>query len=714
MPAPLIVLDTESALNAILETIGPRLIVGTPLGLGKPNLLLNALFERVARDSKLSLQLLTALSLDLPPLGKGLQRRFLGPFLQRHFGDAYPRLSYLSSKQAPPSNIQVTEFYLASGSALGNAQVQRRYACLNYTHVAREMASRQTNLVLQFVARRVEADGRVRYSLSCNPDLTLDLVSLLIAQGRPPLVVGVVHPELAFLANDAEVSADFFGILLEDPAPQHWLFAIPRSPVNLAEFALGLHASTLVRDGGTLQIGIGALSDAVVHALLLRDQHQAVYLRALERLQIRAEQSVLCAAVGGTAPLKRGLYGASEMVMDAFMHLRRAGILKRLVYDDLPLQKLLNAGEIADQLEFSHAARIVQSRAIKLPLDAAECARLVHFGLLPTGSEVHGNWLRAGAREIAADDSDALIELLTGRTLRNGRYLHGGFWAGSRPLQEWLAQLQGADLDGLCMTRISHINELYGGSETLQRAQRKDARFFNTCMLMNALGAATSDALDSGQVVSGVGGQYNFVAMAHALSDGRSVLMLRSTRESAGKLQSNIVWNYGHCTIPRHLRDLVVTEYGIADLRGKCDEDCVIAMLSVCDARFQAALCARAIAEGKLRADFRIPESYLRNTPEALSSALAPLAEQGHFPQYPFGSDFTAEELRLVAALTTLKQATATPWARLRTIAKALSAPAPVGAQSLLERMDLAHPSGWQQHLEQRLLLWALGKGDAS
>jgi acyl-CoA hydrolase len=33
-----------------------------------------------------------------------------------------------------------------------------------------------------------------------------------------------------------------------------------------------------------------------------------------------------------------------------------------------------------------------------------------------------------------------------------------------------------------------------------------------------------------GRVVPGVGGQYNFVAMAHALHEARSVLMLRATR----------------------------------------------------------------------------------------------------------------------------------------------------------------------------------------
>src|SRR3546814_6316179 len=125
------------------------------------------------------------------------------------------------------------------------------------------------------------------------------------------------------------------------------------------------------------------------------------------------------------------------------------------------------------------------------------------------------------------------------------------------------------------MCRFGGVNQRYGGNEMLERAQRRESRFFNTCMMATARGAAVSDGLDDGRVVSGVGGQYNFVAMAHALPDARSVLLLRATREAGDGAGSNIRWNYGHCTIPRHLRDTCIDEYGIADLRGKNDEACV-------------------------------------------------------------------------------------------------------------------------------------------
>ena len=125
-------------------------------------------------------------------------------------------------------------------------------------------------------------------------------------------------------------------------------------------------------------------------------------------------------------------------------------------------------------------------------------------------------------------------------------------------------------------------------------------------------------------MVSGVGGQYNFVAMAHALPDARSILILRACHETAHGPVSNIVWQYGHCTIPRHLRDLVVTEYGVADLRGQCDAEIIKRPLRIADSRFQSELVAAAKAHGKLEADWQLPESWRHNTPEALDAKLHP------------------------------------------------------------------------------------------
>ncbi len=90
----------------------------------------------------------------------------------------------------------------------------------------------------------------------------------------------------------------------------------------------------------------------------------------------------------------------------------------------------------------------------------------------------------------------------------------------------------------------------------------------------------------------------------------------RDPRRRSGERTSNIRWNYGHTTIPRHLRDIVVTEYGVADLRGKTDRDVIAAMLAVADSRFQGELLRQAKDAGKietrLRAAGGVPRQYAR------------------------------------------------------------------------------------------------------
>ncbi|MFU8878340.1 MAG: acetyl-CoA hydrolase/transferase C-terminal domain-containing protein, partial [Wenzhouxiangellaceae bacterium] len=533
----------------IVDRVGPRLVLGLPLGLGKPNRLVNAIYDRVCRDREIELEIVTALSLDIPQPKHWLEERMMAPILERQFGADYPRLQYVidAARGDLPANIRISEFYFQSGAALGNAHLQRHYTSSNYTHVARDLVDRGVNVLCQLVAR----DGSGKLSLSCNPDVTLDLISYCDRQRKPrPMAIGQVHPDLPYMHGDAAVDTDFFDEVIETE-PAQPLFALPRQPVSRQDFAVGIHAARLIADGGTLQIGIGSLSDALVHGLILRQRDNPAWRELCSALEEPPP------GIGEDGPFEQGLYGASEMFLDGFMHLYRAGILKREVFDDLTLMRSANAGMSHDQ---------------------------------------------AG----------------------QGALMDGGFFLGSRQFYEFLNRLDDAERPRFRMHGVGRINQLYGGQEALEIEQRRHARFVNTCMMMTLTGAAVSDGLADHQVVSGVGGQYNFVAMAHAMDDGRSVLMLRSTRESGGKPTSNIVWQYPHTTIPRHLRDLVVTEYGIADLRGQTDEQCIQAMISIADARFQEELAEKAKSAGKLDPDWQIPPSARNNTPEALDAMLAP------------------------------------------------------------------------------------------
>ncbi len=702
----------SDCVDRILARCGDTLRMAMPLGLGKPNVLFNALYERIVADPNKHLTIYTALSLARPRTKNALEKRFIGPFMDRHLGAEYPDLAYVAAQQANrlPSNVRVHEFYLQSGAMLGVPQSQRDYISMNYTHVARDVVDSDINVILQLIAVR-DHNGRRSYSLACNPDVTGDLLEHLAAAGKPrPTVVGVVHPDLPFVGNEAIVEESFFDMVLDDPASRHTLFALVRDPVSIGEYALGLHASALVRDGGTLQIGIGALSDALVQSLLVRQRSNDTYLAALRALN--ADEGLI-AKVGGTHPLQRGLYGASELVMDGFMQLAEAGVLARRVYDDFAIESALAHGDIGDALAADAASRLHGNGALPDVVDARELTRLKRFGLVSAGAEIRDGALQLpdGTRlplDMRGDGALAAWNAaLNGRTLREGRYLRGAFFLGSKDFYAWLRGLTGAAFDGLSMTRVSDINQIYGGREALDRLQRRDARFFNTCMMATALGAAASDALESGQVVSGVGGQYNFVAMAHALDGGRSILLLRSTRTSHGRTHSNILWNYGHTTIPRHLRDIYVTEYGSADLRGKSDEECAIAMLALCDARFIDDLADRAKAAGKLRRDFSIPDRWRQNTPRRLNDALRPFAAS--FPLFPFGSDFTADEQALLPALQRLQTVTATKPALAAFLLSTLwrGRPTPEMA-SLMRRLGVDRPRNIGERVLRRLVATAL------
>jgi hypothetical protein len=257
------------------------------------------------------------------------------------------------------------------------------------------------------------------------------------------------------------------------------------------------------------------------------------------------------------------------------------------------------------------------------------------------------------------------------------------------------------DLAKIDMTSIDFINHLYG-NDALKRAQRRKARFMNTTMMVTLLGAAASDSLESGQVVSGVGGQYNFVAMSHALHDARLVMMLRATHDNKDGLKSSIVWNYGNVTIPRHLRDVVITEYGVAELRGHSDGEVVKRLIAVADSRFQGELVRQAKSHGKLEADYDIPECFRHNLPEVIAGKLKPWMDVGLLPDFPFGTDLTEDELHMVRAMKKMKRASHHPSELLTMAVKSLweGREAP---PAYLERLGLAEVHSFKDRVIRRL-----------
>jgi acyl-CoA hydrolase len=703
--------DVSEIVEEALRRVGRKVVLALPLGIGKPNLVANEFFRRARADPALDLTIFTALSLRKPTGSGDLERRFIEPLAARIFGN-YPDLDYLAAVRAGalPPNVRVIEFFLEPGSLLNSAPAQSGYLCANYTHVTRELLERGVNVIAHVVARRMVA-GQVEISLGSNPDITVDLlpeVARLRAAGQPVVMLGHLHREMPFMLGAARVDVEVFDLLLDHARYDYDLFAPPNPSLATVDHAIGLHASSLVRDGGTLQIGIGELGDSIVYSLLLRHQQNDAWRHTLAEAG-GGRGGALVEEIGGRGPFTTGLFGATEMFVDQMLDLYRAGILRRRVYDYLPLQKALAANGSRTRVD-EPLLRALLAHGAGPVLSAGEIAALRAAGVF-RGEVRHekGQLVSPDGERLAPDLRDAavcaaLARDCLGLELQGGTVLQAGFLLGPRSFYAALGALPESERRLFDMRGVGFINQLYGDDLPLRVAQRSHARFVNTTMMLTTLGAAVSDGLADGRVVSGVGGQYNFVAMAHALPGARSLLCARSTRLKDGRVSSNIVTGYGHVTIPRHLRDIAITEYGIADLRGKTDAECVAAMLAITDSRFQDELLMDAKRAQKIDAGYRIPDACRHNTPDRLERAFEAPRRAGLFTEFPFGTDLTREEIDLARALRWLKENTAGRRSRLSTLGRAVLGGVDESHRGYLERLGLGAPGDLRQRLTARLV----------
>ncbi|MEA2795415.1 MAG: hypothetical protein QOI87_2795, partial [Bradyrhizobium sp.] len=236
--------NPEAIAEDIIRDVGTNLLVGLPLGLGKANHIVNALYARAAADRAINLTFFSALTLEKPKPANLLERRFIAPVIERLFG-GYPDLAYADALHAGalPPNITVIEFFFLAGKWLHVPFAQQHYISANYTHAASYLLARGLNVVTQLVAKRV-VDGVVRYSLSCNTDTTLDILHAR-AQGAASFkLVGQVNSELPFMPGDGDLPAEQFSAVLDSPETDFPLFAPPSEPITDTKYAIGLHTAS--------------------------------------------------------------------------------------------------------------------------------------------------------------------------------------------------------------------------------------------------------------------------------------------------------------------------------------------------------------------------------------------------------------------------------------------------------------------------------------
>ena len=127
-------------------------------------------------------------------------------------------------------------------------------------------------------------------------------------------------------------------------------------------------------------------------------------------------------------------------------------------------------------------------------------------------------------------------------------------------------------------------------------AKNHDFVSINGALVIDLYGQAVADTIDGSQF-SGIGGHEDFVAASGLDLTDRSLLCLPSTSTVNGETVSRIAPHLGAgavVTTPRHQLDVVITEFGVARLRGRTVRERALALAGIAHPTFRDELLEQA------------------------------------------------------------------------------------------------------------------------
>ncbi len=148
-------------------------------------------------------------------------------------------------------------------------------------------------------------------------------------------------------------------------------------------------------------------------------------------------------------------------------------------------------------------------------------------------------------------------------------------------------------LDGNAAVRFLPV-EVVNSPEVVAMNRRMVT--INGALTVDLWGQAVADTIGSRQF-SGIGGHEDFVSVSGFELEDRALLCLPSTAIVGGERISRIAAQLAAGTVvttPRHQLDLVVTEYGVASLRGRTVHERAEALASIAHPDFRDELLAHA------------------------------------------------------------------------------------------------------------------------
>lgn len=187
--------------------------------------------------------------------------------------------------------------------------------------------------------------------------------------------------------------------------------------------------------------------------------------------------------------------------------------------------------------------------------------------------------------EMISDGVQHLVDkgVITGRmkNVHRGKVVVS-FLMGSRAFYDWVD-----DNPLIEMRTVDYTNNPY------LIAQNKKMLAINSALEVDLLGQVCADTLGPRQF-SGVGGQLDFVRGARMSEDGKAIIALQSTVKSDVSRIVPTLKAGAAVTTSRNDVDYVVTEYGIASLKGKTVRARMKALIDIAHPGFREELARKA------------------------------------------------------------------------------------------------------------------------
>lgn len=206
------------------------------------------------------------------------------------------------------------------------------------------------------------------------------------------------------------------------------------------------------------------------------------------------------------------------------------------------------------------------------------------FGGVPQGLQTKG---KGGLKIFTEMFGDAMKTIIENGSATEAKT---GFAYGSPALYKWL-----------------NLNDKVEFQPTLQLnnpgtiANMPKFNAVNTALQVNLFGDVNATIGPDGKRMSSPGGQVEFMSGAARSEGGKAIIALRSTAKE-GTISSIVIDLYkGPVTTPNESVTHVVTEYGIANLKGKTETQRAIALISIAHPKFQQDLITQAKERGLIR-----------------------------------------------------------------------------------------------------------------